>query len=174
MWTAVGLYAFAAVFAAKLLHGDSSGINNFPANLLAAMGLSVVTATAAKAITSSQVSSGQVGKPSVGTVDLPKDPGAAALVQDDSGAPDLSKTQFLAWTIVGVVVYLYRLVGKVNPTQVGAAIDMPDIDQVLLESGKRRGRLGGQLSLDWRPSSDEGWVPALEVVGEVVETELAA
>jgi hypothetical protein len=96
------------------------------------MGLSVLTATASKAITSSQVSSGQVSKPSVGTVDQPSDPGAAALVTDDSGAPDLSKTQFLAWTIVGVAVYFYRLVGKVNPTQAGAAIDMPDIDQVLL------------------------------------------
>jgi hypothetical protein len=132
VWTAVGLYAFAAVFTAKILHGDATGISNFPANLLAAMGLSVLTATASKAITSSQVSSGQISKPSVGTVDQPSDPGAAALVQDDSGAPDLSKAQFLAWTIVSVFVYLYRLVGKVNLPVVGASIDMPDIDPVLL------------------------------------------
>jgi hypothetical protein len=30
VWTSVGLYAFAAVFAAKVLHGDSTGINNSP------------------------------------------------------------------------------------------------------------------------------------------------
>jgi hypothetical protein len=43
-----------------------------------------------------------------------------------------------------------------------------------MESGKKRGRLGCPLCLDWCSESDEGWVPALEVVGELVVQDAAA
>jgi hypothetical protein len=133
VWTVVALYAFGTVFVARFLQGTSTIIDTVPPNLLAAMGLSVVTATAAKGITSAQVGSGQVSKSQVGTVGR-DDPGAAALVQDDGGAPDLSKTQFLAWTGLAVVIYLFRLVQQINigPVIQNASIGMPDIDAVLV------------------------------------------
>jgi hypothetical protein len=134
VWTAVGLYSFVAVLASLVLHGSSANIDTVPPFLLTAMGLSVVTATAAKAVTSAQVNSSQVAKTPVGNADSSKDPGAAALVQDDSGDSDLSKTQLLAWTVIAVAVYGYRLIQQINlhPIPASGSVGLPEIDIVLV------------------------------------------
>src|SRR5437879_662945 len=63
VWTAAAIVAVIAVVAERNLRHVSGEIASLPDNLLLAMGFSVITATAAKGITISRVTSGQVQKP---------------------------------------------------------------------------------------------------------------
>jgi len=115
VWTIVILFAYAAVYVARIHAGQTKPIDEISPNVLLALGLSVGTAVAAAGITSSGVETGRVVKAAPG----PVTPGLAALVNDDSGRPDLGKVQLLAWTSVAVFAYLLATSGAVNAT-VGA------------------------------------------------------
>jgi hypothetical protein len=123
LWTGVVLYAFLAMFFTRWLVQENPIIPDYlPAPLLAAMGLSAGTAVLAKWITSAQVDSGQVAKPAG------SNPGAGALVQDDGGSLDQYKVQFLAWTFVGIGLYLFSVVDVVRhavPAQAAQAGALP-------------------------------------------------
>jgi hypothetical protein len=64
------------------------------------MGLSVTTMVAAKGITASYVASGQVVKPELSNTQKEK-VGLGPILQNDDGTPDLSKSQIMAWTLIG-------------------------------------------------------------------------
>src|SRR5688500_6999235 len=65
IWTVVVLFSYVAICAAKLKNGEFDPLGDLPANVLIAMGLSVVTATAAKGITVSFLKSGDIVKPAL-------------------------------------------------------------------------------------------------------------
>jgi hypothetical protein len=118
LWTGVVLFAFLSIFFTRWLVQENPVIPDYlPPALFAAMGLSAGTAVLAKWITSAQVDSGQVAKtPTSATPSgaAAPNPGAGALVQDDGGSLDQYKVQFLAWTFVGIGLYLFSIVDVVR------------------------------------------------------------
>ena len=122
LWTGVVLFAFLAIFFTRWLVQENPVIPDYlPPALFAAMGLSAGTAVLAKWITSAQVDSGQVAKTPTSGVSAAANPGAGALVQDDGGSLDQYKVQFLAWTFVGIGLYLFTIVDVVRHAVPAAA-----------------------------------------------------
>ena len=111
VWTFVAIFGFVEVFIERTMLGISTSDQSIPINLLIAIGFSVTTMTAAKGITVSYAGSGLLNKAT------PTDPGKlkdgrprfGGLVTDDDGAPDLSKIQMLAFTMIAVLVYILRM-----------------------------------------------------------------
>lgn len=196
IWTAAVLYAFVTIYIARFHQGVPELIGEIPPNLLVAMGLSLGTAIAAKAITTNKVAQGDVSKPdatqpavqaasaaSGGTAadgvaprhiaaepwpaqniqagdtlvvtsakpnpSVALVPSEAAncsttrLILDDNGNPDLGKIQLLAWTFVGIGIYLALVLKKAGailattslsePCTAGLACGgLPDIDPALM------------------------------------------
>lgn len=149
VWTAIAVFSFVFLYAVRIWPGGYWGaVDGFPQYLLIAMGLSVTTATAAKAITVSYVRLGRVTKSGAARVT----PALYQLVTDDAGQPDLSKIQMLTWTIIAVVVYVVR-VFSVASSYSGCTADtclMPDIDGPLMVlMGLSQGAyLGLKLTVD--------------------------
>jgi len=117
LWTGVVLFSFLSIFFARWLIQENPVIPDYlPPTLFAAMGLSAGTAVLAKWITSAQVDSGQVAKAPASSTPggAAPNPGAGALVQDDGGSLDQYKVQFLAWTFVGIGLYLFSTIDVVR------------------------------------------------------------
>ncbi len=125
LWTIVVLFSYVALYAARVKGGSFIAINEIPPNVLVALGLSVVTATAAKGITVSFLQNGSLVKPPA----TPATSGASQVVMDDDGSPDLSKIQMLAWTIIAVGVYLIMVNHAIKH---GPYDKLPDIDAALM------------------------------------------
>ena len=116
-WTVVVLCAYVSLYVERCIAGDITPIDTIPANLLIAMGFSSVTAATAKGMTTSFVASGRVKKDASIT---------GGLFTDDDGATDLAKCQLVAWTLVGIAVYLYTLL------RADATKGLPNIDGSLM------------------------------------------
>src|ERR1044072_6607648 len=71
LWTAVIVFAYAVLYAARLKKGYIEAIAEIPPNVLIAIGFDAATLVAAKSITQSQVPRGQIEKPPP----APADPG---------------------------------------------------------------------------------------------------
>jgi hypothetical protein len=125
MWTVVVLFTYGAIYAARAVTGKFDAINDIPANVLIAMGLSVITATAAKGITVSFIQSGELAKTQATT----STSGPSQVLREDDGSLDLSKIQMLAWTVVAIAVYLINVVAKIKG---GVYEPFPDIDAALM------------------------------------------
>jgi hypothetical protein len=123
LWTFVVLFSYTAIYAARVSLGEWTPIDQIPQNLLIAMGLSVVTATAAKGITVSYVSSGQVAKDG---------PAGGGVFTNDKGYPDLSKVQMIAWTFIAIAQYLINVAHKINANDLNELKVLPDIDAALM------------------------------------------
>ena len=125
LWTIVVVFSYAALYTLKLLppapHFDP--LSSLPENVLIALGMSVASASAAKVITVSYVNTNRISKP-------PSTSGGkfGEIFQDDSGVPDLSKLQMIAWTFIAIATYLiavgHNLITQ-NP-------ELPDIDKSLM------------------------------------------
>jgi lysozyme len=104
IWTACVGFVYAMFYADRLLTQNSvNPITQVPQNVLIALGMSVTSVVAAKALTSSQVASNPDSKDTLNTPSY--DP--AALVRDDgSSGVSLTKVQMLFWTVVAVVSYI--------------------------------------------------------------------
>jgi hypothetical protein len=155
LWTVVIIFSYIAVYSTRVWYGNSATITEIPQNLLIAMGLSVTTMVAAKGITASYVASGQVVKPELSNTQKEK-VGLGPILQNDDGTPDLSKSQIMAWTLIGIGIYIIHLLQQVHTASVNADIafaanvaanataahidaaaaigelQMPDIDAVLM------------------------------------------
>lgn len=125
LWTIVVVFSFIVVYAARVLTGNYEVIPNIPQNLLIVMGFSITSMVAAKGITSAYVKSGQLMK----LQSAPGQTGLSWVIKDDGGQPDLSKVQIMAWTLIGVGVYLIRVVEEVHT---GSSLLLPDIDPALM------------------------------------------
>jgi len=143
LWTIMVLFAYVTIFSARFAaRTDVPPLNGIPRNVLIAMGLSVTTAVAAKGITSSYVTSGQLQKPVVPPPPEQGQPPLAAkansgLFTDDDGHADLSKMQMLAWTIIGLIVYVFSTHGMIqaalsNTLDLKRDTAVPDIDGALM------------------------------------------
>jgi hypothetical protein len=130
VWTAVVVFSYAWLYAARARAGHTDAIDTVPQNVLLAMGISIVTLAGAKAITSSYVLSGRINKPAPAEGASMSD-----LVADDNDAPDLTKIQMLVWTLIAVVVYLVQVNASVPHFAgcvQGTACTFPDIDAALM------------------------------------------
>ena len=132
LWTIVVLFAYVALLTARAMHGYFGALGSLPSNVLIAMGLSSFTAIAAKQITTANVANGQAVKPP--KIDQPPNPGE--LLSDDSGYPELSKMQLLAWTLLAIGIYLGQVVTNVSTTLAATTASslppLPDIDPTLM------------------------------------------
>jgi len=150
LWTVVVIFSFTGLFAARCRLDSCdvlSDLNQWPAHLLIAMGLSAGTVVAAKGITSAYVASGRIQKteaPPPGTT-LPtpaSTPGTTpptpsitrrggGLFTNDDGDPDLSKVQLLSWTLIAVGIYLIQVGARLHQGTHSAML-LPDIDGSLM------------------------------------------
>jgi hypothetical protein len=124
-WTAVVIFAYAAIYSLKVGAHHFEAINEIPKNVLIAMGMSVISAAAAKGITVSYISTGRIAKSSVASGSST----FGAILQDDAGFPDLSKVQMIAWTFIAIVTYLIAVGSKIHQRDYSS---LPDIDSALM------------------------------------------
>jgi hypothetical protein len=168
MWTVVALFAYVAYYSARVNYGHTEPIGSLPQSLLIAMGLSVVTVTAAKGITMSNLQNGSLVKPPA----TPETSGAGQILKDDSGALDLSKIQMLAWTVIAIGVYLINLVKAVEGVgalKPGDTVTLPDIDAALMVlMGLGQGAYLGKKLVTTNTPGITGLVPASGKVGTEV------
>ena len=141
LWTIVVLFGYVVVETGRFMRGNFDALDKIPPNVLIALGFTLGTATLAKGITTSFIAGGRLKK------EPDKQSGASTLVADDDGAPDLSKAQLLAWTLLALVVYVVRVCYQLRVQQP----ELPDI--VYLE------QLTSALYLDRR--EDQGGAQAL-------------
>ena len=124
-WTAVVVFAYAAIYSLKISAHHFDAINEIPKNVLIAMGMSVISAAAAKSITVSYISTGRITK----SVASSGSASFSAIFQDDSGFPDLSKVQMIAWTFIAIATYLIAVGSKIHQSDYSS---LPDIDSALM------------------------------------------
>jgi len=124
-WTTAVVFAYAAIYSLKVESHHFDAINEIPKNVLTAMGMSVISAAAAKSITVSYISTGRIAKKTAtsGTSSF------ADIFQDDSGVPDLSKGQMIAWTFIAIATYLIAVASKIHQRDYSS---LPDIDSALM------------------------------------------
>lgn len=138
-WTLVIVGGYCAIVAARGLRGDLTADIGFPAWLLAAMGFSSVTVTAAKGITSVQTTSfGAVKRRTTDVGGTDPQPPTKGLLTDDAGDLDLAKTQLITWTIVAIGIWVSLVAATLGYICfTGAGYDagravLPDIGATLL------------------------------------------
>lgn len=133
IWTLVAVFAYLVVLSSRiLLHSIFSPPSELPYHLLIAMGLSVVTASAAEAIdirdssNKDTITRDGMTEPNL---NIDKESGLG-IFTDDRGKPDLSKIQMMVWTGVAIIVFLIGLLHNIwwalQPPEI------PDIDEALL------------------------------------------
>jgi len=126
LWTIVVIFSYPALYTVKLLQNppNFSPITSLPDNLLIAIGMSVVSVSAAKAITVSYVTTNRIAKSQVAS-------GKGKfgdIFQDDSGVPDLGKVQIMAWTFIAIVSYLIAIGHNISTNNP----ELPNIDKSLM------------------------------------------
>jgi hypothetical protein len=126
LWTVVIIFSFTALLTWKFQHHQFQQFpGDLPANVLIAMGISIASASTAKAITTSFINTQRITKDSIqsGTGHF------GQIFQDDSGFPDLSKIQMITWTFIAAAAYLivvcHDLMGQ-------TITQLPDIDKSLM------------------------------------------
>lgn len=126
IWLAVVLFAYSVLWVVRARTGNYGAITDVPANLLAVLGFSTVTATAAKGITIGYKQSGRIVKSDGGE----SSSGEGGILTDDTGFPELAKIQMMAFTFIAVGVFLITLLHQIhtNPAQT----NLPNIDSSLL------------------------------------------
>ena len=118
-------FAYAAIYSLKVEAHHFDAINEIPKNVLIAMGMSVISAAAAKSITVSYFSTGCITKSVVPSGSS----SFGAIFQDDAGFPDFSKVQMIAWTFIAIVTYLIAVGSKIHQRDYSS---LPDIDSALM------------------------------------------
>lgn len=125
LWLGAAFFGYVALAVST----DTLAKLQAPQNLLLCLGFSAATMTAAKTVTVSYINSGRLNKRSA-TARIPLQKSLSCLLTDDSGAPDLSKLQMLAWTLLAIGAYLNAISTAVK---VGPGLtEMPDVDSTLM------------------------------------------
>ena len=124
LWTIVAIGSYTAVFVANWRTGHADVSLGVPDNLMIALGLSITTATGARAL----YLVGSAPKSAKGPS------GTGGLLTDDDGSPDLAKLQLIGWTVLALAVFCIRVGEHVHATLSGggAGTTLPDIDTALL------------------------------------------
>jgi hypothetical protein len=133
LWLIVILYGYVALWVLRAENSDFKVLTDIPVNVLTVLGFSTGTAAAAKGITAGFVQTGKVSKPAASDPSAPTKPSAATtggIFQDDSGGPELAKIQLMAFTLLGIGVFLTAVFHQIA---VGDLQDgLPNIDSSLL------------------------------------------
>lgn len=133
LWFGLVVSAYIAIVSHRILAAGWSYVGgvDIPPNLLILSGISVLTFTAAKAITSGKVeSAAAAGKPEIKTAaEAPK---ATDLITDDSNRTDLGDFQMVAITILAVIIYAISAVEFMEEIEFRRVVTMPDVDATLL------------------------------------------
>jgi IPT/TIG domain len=128
LWLTAILFGYVALWVLRAEQGDYTALSDIPVNILTVLGFSTATAAAAKGITAGYVQTGKVAKTGV-----PANPTAATtggIFQDDSGSPELAKIQMIAFTIIGIGIFLATVFHQIA---IGDIKDgLPNIDSSLL------------------------------------------
>lgn len=128
LWLVSILFGYVAIWVLRAEQGDYTALSDIPVNILTVLGFSTGTAAAAKGITAGYVQTGKVAKTGV-----PANPTAATtggIFQDDSGGPELAKIQMMAFTIIGIGIFLAAVFHQIA---IGDIKDsLPNIDSSLL------------------------------------------
>jgi hypothetical protein len=128
LWLIVILFGYVAIWVLRAEHGDYIALSDIPVNILTVLGFSTGTAAAAKGITAGYVQTGKVKK--MGVPANPTSSTTGGIFQDDSGGPELSKVQLMAFTIIGIGIFLASVFHQIA---IGDIKDgLPDIDSSLL------------------------------------------
>ena len=123
LWTMVVLYAYIIIVIDAYYNHNIVSIGlTIPQNLILAMGLSATTMLAAKGISSDYADTEKIDK---------SDTSKGGLFFDDDGYPDLAKIQLMAWTFVGIGIFLLKTLNDVVGST-GSMAQLPDIDGTLL------------------------------------------
>jgi hypothetical protein len=132
VWIVAIVFAYVVLWVARAEGGNYAALSNVPTNLLAVLGFSTGTAVAAKGITSGQVNSKKVAKPTAAAATAGTGGGAApgGIFMDDSGAPELAKIQIVGFTTIAVGIFLATVIHQLHTNPVNTSL--PDIDSSLL------------------------------------------
>lgn len=119
IWTIITLFSYASIFGFRYIDSPANAIKSLPEipiNLFLLMGFSITTAAGSKSLKISYIAQGRVTKESTGLTS------------------DLTKTQMLAWTIMGAIIYLTTVVSYISTKQftLPGAAALPEVDQTLL------------------------------------------
>jgi hypothetical protein len=166
LWTAVVLFSYAAITAARWEQGLTNPLPDLPQSVLAALGISAGTATAAAAITTGNVNSAkEIKVPAINR-------GIAPIFESDDGRLDLVKVQLIAWTILALGIFLGLVFQEVASTKITSSL--PDIDPTLmvLTGLGSATYLGRKLVPGNRPVLSARTLDAISVAGTAAERTL--
>lgn len=128
LWFSLVIGAYIAIVSHRIAAAGWSYVGgvDIPQNLLILSGISVLTFTAAKAITSGKTQ----GNPDLkGPAAAPK---ATDLISTDDNKTDLGDFQMLAITILAVIIYAISAVEFMEQIEFRRVVTMPDVDATLL------------------------------------------
>jgi hypothetical protein len=128
LWLIVILFGYVAIWVLRAEQGNYTALSDIPVNVLTVLGFSTSTAAAAKGITAGYVQTGKVAKTGVPANPTPATTGG--IFQDDSGGPELARIQLMAFTIIGIGIFLATVFHQIA---IGDIKDgLPNIDSSLL------------------------------------------
>ena len=138
VWFWVLISAYLAIIAHRILAAGWSYVGgvDIPTNLLILSGISVLTFTAAKAITTSKVEASaktdsSTGKP-LESKPPASEPKIGDLVSDDLNRTDLGDFQMVTFTGLAVLIYAISAVEFMEVIEFRRLVTMPEIDATLL------------------------------------------
>ena len=139
IWLVVILFAYTVLWVLRAKAGDYSAITTVPRNLLTVLGLSTVTAVAAKGITVGYLQSGRITKASR------TQGGQGGILKDDSGYPELAKIQMIGFTFIAVGIFLATLIHQIHTNSLHAGLPNIDSSLLVLMGLSQGGYLGKKL-----------------------------
>ncbi len=128
LWFTLVISAYIAIVSHRIAAAGWTYVGgvDIPTNLLILSGISVLTFTAAKAITTGKVE----GKPDMKT--NASAPRATDLITDDNNKTDLGDFQMVAITILAVIIYAISTVEFMEHIEFRRVVTMPDVDATML------------------------------------------
>lgn len=133
LWFSLVISAYIAIVYHRIFAAGWSYVGgvDIPPNLLILSGISVLSFTAAKAITVGKVEKAtSEGRTDVkASADAPR---VLDLVTDDSNRTDLGDFQMVAITILAVIIYAISAVEFMDHIEFRRVVTMPDVDATLL------------------------------------------
>jgi hypothetical protein len=130
LWLIVILFAYVFLWFIRTRRGDWNAISTVPSNLLTVLGFSTLTAVGAKGIVVGYTGAGSLAKGDATNAATKTRSLKGGLLTDDSGTPELSKIQLVAFTFVAVGIFLYDVYHQAKGSHPTA--QLPNIDSSLL------------------------------------------
>jgi predicted cobalt transporter CbtA len=140
LWFWLVISAYLAIVSHRIAAAGWSYVGgvDIPPNLLILSGISVLTFTAAKAITAGKAEKAEEAEKTEKPEDQQgfkkpaEEPKISDLVCDDENKPDLGDFQMVAITILAVIIYAISAVEFMENIEFRRVVTMPDVDATLL------------------------------------------